>query len=207
MIDEHPAPIQKVSIIIPAKTESIPSTSNTSVNQAKPVLQHKENPKENTDENKPVFKRPGSISISASNTVSTPQVSYSEKKQEEKVTLTNPFTFEELERVWQQFAETIPKQGRMTSFILSTSPKLVSDTTFELTVSNILQEKELKRLQPDILEFMHQKLQNSSITMTLRIEEETAVQRANSPEDRYRIMADQNPALDKLKNALGLEID
>ena len=205
LIDEHPAPIQKVSIINTAKTESIPS--NTSVIQPKPFLKDKENPKENIDENKPVFKRPGSISISASNNVSSPQVSYSEKKQEEKVTLTNPFTLDDLERVWQQFAETIPKQRRMTSFILSTSPKLVSDTTFELTVSNILQEKELKHLQPDILEFMHQKLQNSSITMTLRIEEETAVQRANSPEDRYRIMADQNPALDKLKNALGLEID
>jgi hypothetical protein len=43
--------------------------------------------------------------------------------------------------------------------------------------------------------------------MTIRIEKETEVQRANSPEDRYRIMAEQNPALDKLKNALGLEID
>jgi DNA polymerase-3 subunit gamma/tau len=82
LIDESPAPIQKVSIINPAKTESIPSTLNTSANQAKPVLQYKESPKENTDENKPVFKRPGSISISSSNTVSSPQSSYSENKQE-----------------------------------------------------------------------------------------------------------------------------
>ena len=43
--------------------------------------------------------------------------------------------------------------------------------------------------------------------MTLKIAAESELQRANTPEDRYRIMADQNPALDKLKNALGLEID
>jgi len=41
----------------------------------------------------------------------------------------------------------------------------------------------------------------------LKIAEETEVQRANTPEERYRIMAEQNPALDKLRNGLGLEID
>ena len=95
----------------------------------------------------------------------------------------------------------------MTSFILSTKPNLLSDTSFELTVSNILQEKELIRLQPDIVNFVQLKLQNSMVRMTIKISEETEVQRANTPEDRYKIMADQNPALDKLKNALGLEID
>jgi hypothetical protein len=65
----------------------------------------------------------------------------------------------------------------------------------------------LKRLQPDIVDFIQQKLQNSEVRMTLKIAEETEVQRANSPEDRYKIMAEQNPALDKLKNGLGLEID
>ena len=71
----------------------------------------------------------------------------------------------------------------------------------------MLQEKELIRLQPDILRFIQKKLQNSKVRMTIKITEETEVQRANTPEDRYRIMAEQNPALDKLKNALGLEID
>jgi len=45
------------------------------------------------------------------------------------------------------------------------------------------------------------------IRMTLKIAEETEIQRANSPEDRYKIMADQNPSLDKLRKGLGLEID
>jgi DNA polymerase III subunit gamma/tau len=65
----------------------------------------------------------------------------------------------------------------------------------------------LTRLQPDILNFLQQKLQNSSIRMQLILAEENEMQRASSPEDRYKIMAQQNPALDKLRNALGLEID
>jgi len=90
---------------------------------------------------------------------------------------------------------------------LSTYPKLTSKTSFEVTVSNILQEKELKRLQQDIQSFIHIQLENSQVRMTIKVMEETAVQRANSPEDRYRIMAEQNPALDILKNGLQLEID
>ena len=43
--------------------------------------------------------------------------------------------------------------------------------------------------------------------MTIKIAEESAVQRANTPEERYRLMAEQNPALDILKNGLQLEID
>jgi len=110
-------------------------------------------------------------------------------------------------QAWQRFAETIPEQGRMASLFLSTYPKLTSKTSFEVTVSNILQEKELKRLQQDIQSFIHIQLENSQVRMTIKVMEETAVQRANSPEDRYRIMAEQNPALDILKNGLQLEID
>lgn len=207
LVDEVPLPIQKVPVVASVTSETKPPVTLSSPVKAKPVPQPAENTREKTDDTKPVFKRPGSISISASNIVSSPQATYSEEKAVEKTIQNNPFTFEELDRVWQQFAETIPEQGRMTSFILSTRPKLISDTTFELTVSNTLQEKELIRLQPDILDFMQLKLQNSAIRMALKIEEETEVQRANSPEDRYKIMAEQNPALDKLKNGLGLEID
>jgi DNA polymerase-3 subunit gamma/tau len=206
LIDEQPAPLQKVSVTAPAVSENRPVVSKPSVVQAEqpsqPVVS-----KENATDSKPVFKRPGSISISTSNIVASPQATFSEKKNEVKPVQNSSFTYDELEQAWQQFAETIPEQGRMTSFILSTRPRLTSDTTFELTVSNILQEKELKRLQPDITDFMQRKLQNSTVGMSIVIAEETEVQRANTPEDRYKIMADQCPALDILKNKLGLEID
>ncbi len=70
-----------------------------------------------------------------------------------------------------------------------------------------MQEKELKRLQPDILQFIHTQLQNSTPRMTVKVMEETQVQRANTPEDRFKIMAEQNPAVEKLRQGLQLEID
>ena len=208
LIDELPAPIQKVSgLQVPVV--STPVKAITPAVQPEPDSNSHaiNNSSEKAGESKPSFKRPGSISITATNIVATPQAFYSEQKSVGKAIQNKPFTYEELDKAWQQFAETIPEQGRITSFILSTRPKLISDTTFELTVSNNLQEKELIRLQPDIVEFMQLKLQNSLVRMNLKIAEETEVQRANTPEERYRIMAEQNPALDILKNGLGLEID
>ena len=209
LIDEVPAPLKKITTDAPVKTENKPVVTIapiTSTEITKPVLPAAESPKVNIPNTRPT-KRPGSISISSSNTVASPQASYTVEKTPERVIQNNPFTYEELDEAWQQFAKTIPEQGRITSFILNTRPNLTTATTFELTVSNILQEKEIKRLQPDIVEFMQHKLQNSMIRMTLKIAEETEIQRANSPEDRYKIMADQNPSLDKLRKGLGLEID
>jgi len=164
-------------------------------------------PKDIVSDTRPAFKRPGSISISAPITVQSVQSTDHEGPAQQTVVQNTPFTDQDLFRAWQQFADTIPEQGRMASLFLSTIPQLTSATTFEITVSNVLQEKELKRLQPDILGFIHSKLENSQVRMSIKIAEETEVQRANSPEDRYKILAEQNPALDILKNGLQLEID
>jgi len=209
LIDELPAPILKIPVISSGLSDDIPSAPIPEIIKVLPPTPRIEKSTDTAADSRPTFKRPGSISIHSTSALnaSSPQESSSEKKVLEKVIQNNPFTHEELEIAWQQFAETIPKEGRMTSFILTTRPELISATVFELTVSNIFQEKELIRLQPDIVEFIKQKLQNSSIRMSVKVAEETEVQRANSPEDRYKILADQNPALDKLKNGLGLEID
>ena len=209
--DEKSAPIQKVQV-----ESAVVSTSKAAVavvaplqtsNIPKPTITSK--PKEVVAETKPVFQRPGSISISAPTIVTNQPVSIMSNgaSLEPVVAKDKAFTHDDLVRTWYQFAETIPEQARMTSFFLNTIPQLTSDSNFEITVSNILQEKELKRLQADIQDFIHIRLENSSIRMTIKIAEETAVQRANTPEERYRLMAEQNPALDILKNGLQLEID
>ena len=207
LIDNTHSPIHKISVAGSLNTVQVTVTTTQPAVKVISEIQQPVIKRINISESKSSFGRPGSISISSPHTVSAPTDSYSEKKVVEKTIQNNIFTYEELDKAWQLFAETIPGQGRITSFILNTRPKLTTPTTFELTVSNILQEKELTRLQPDILDFLQQKLQNSAIRMKLIIAQETEVQRASTPEDRYKIMAQQNPALDKLRNKLGLEID
>ena len=154
------------------------------------------------------IQRPGSISISATdrntavNVQGKPQATASTHIQ-----TNNAFTIEQLEKAWFQFGESIPEQGRMMSLIHNSKPVLISESEFEVTVSNILQEKELKRLQSNILEFIHTRLQNKSICMSLKIKEDSEFSRNISPEEKYKAMAEQNPALTTLRNSLLMELD
>ena len=201
IIDEKPAPIQNLSaaVAVPAA----PAAVNTVTLQPQVI----EKTKPATTEHIPVPQRPGSISISAPQIVSAPQEEYSTAKAQEIVLPENPFTNEDVEIAWRQFADTIPDQGRIASFILNNKPYQTAEKTFEVTVSNILQEKELKRILPDILTFIHTNLSNATIRMTIKIMEETEKQRGNSPEERFKIMAEQNSALNTLRTGLNLEID
>ncbi|HET7732573.1 MAG TPA: DNA polymerase III subunit gamma/tau [Paludibacter sp.] len=212
LIDEKPAPIQKVHVEaavnapVNLASTAVPTAQATSI--PRPITTPAKPKEEVAADSKPVFKRPGSISISApTTTANQTEETKTSVSNEPAIALNKPFTDDELIRAWYQFAETIPELGRMTSMFRNTIPVITSPTTFEITVSNILQEKELKRLQPDIQNFIHIQLENSAIRMTIKIAEESAVQRASTPEERYRLMADQNPALDILKNGLQLEID
>lgn len=184
-----------------AKTESVSTSTNT-------VAPQTSTPVQKTAPTAPVYiPRPNSISISAPIIVSEPENSFISNTVEKPKNLNNPFTNIELENGWKRFADTIPEQGRITSFILSNTPHLTSETNFEVTVSNSLQQKELARLQPDILAFLHIQLQNSLLKMTIKIMEETETQRASSPEDRYKLLMEQNSALKTLRDGLNLEID
>ncbi len=155
----------------------------------------------------PLRQRPGGISITA---IQETSISTSEDRVSDvSATLiqNQPFSLAELEKTWYQYGETIADQGRMMALILNTKPTLLSTTEFEVTVSNLLLERELKKMQGSILAFMHSKLKNSQIQMTLKIAEETEATRATSPEERYRKMAEQNAALTTLRNGLQMEID
>lgn len=213
LIEDKLAPIQKVAVTKAAEigqnnpNQSIPTPvvatpKPTVVEQ--PAAQFK--PKESVKEPQPVFRRPASISIT-SPTNKTEQAEEVKNVVTEKRIGNKEFSHFELLSAWRKFADTIPELGRVVSFIQNTTPVLVSASLFEVSVSNNSLEKELKRLLPDILSFIHNSLENSSVRMSIKVVEETAVQRATSPEDRYKLFAEQNPALEILKNNLNLEID
>ena len=171
-------------------------------------------PKKNYIESKKIQKepeipsrinRPISISIlKQNNTVSSPQEEYRTQSQ---TTENNPYSDNDLIKAWQAFAITIPDEVRMVSYIQTNIPKRIADNTFEIVISNSIQEKEINRLKPDLLSYLRQQLRNSSINIVLKMNETVQAQKYISPEDKYKQMAMQNPALIKLRTGLQFEID
>jgi len=197
--DDESNPIQSIAVI------NNNNDSNTSITT--PIVQINTAGQKPTSVIPTAIPRPESISISAPIVVSEPQNIYVSRVEEKVVVLNKTFTSKDLENSWRKFADTIPELGRITSFIQNNTPLMTTETEFTVTVSNSLQQKELARLQPDILSFLHVQLENTFVRMSIRIMEETENQRASSPEDRYKMLSDQNPALKTLRDGLNLEID
>lgn len=208
-VDSGVNPIQK--IIQTPISQSVTNAPLNNYETTKPIQQAfvSQQPTQQikkTNEIAPTNFRPPSISIKTAVVASTPEPEYL-IKEPEVIILNEPFTDDELEIVWNSFTDTIPENVRIVSFIQSNVPERISDTELEISVSNIMQKNELIRIQQDILKYLSVKLKNSSISLRIKVNEENESQRALSPEEKYKIMATENPALETLRKNLQLEID
>jgi DNA polymerase III subunit gamma/tau len=74
-------------------------------------------------------------------------------------------------------------------------------------VFNALQEREYRHIQNDLIAYIRKELKNSSLQMSVRLVEEVESNRSISPEDRYKQMVENNPAIEILRSGLQMEID
>jgi len=195
--DDAPIPLQK--IILAKKNDEILEQKKVEIRSGIKKTS------EALSEPKVGFQRPNSISIIATQAISTQEVVT--ENAAELIINNKPFTKEELWAAWHKYTETIPEQGRIVSLMLNNKPNCISDNNYEIIVSNVLQDKEMNRLLPTILSFLQSQINNSHLTISVKIAEETEKQRGNSPEERFRIMVEENSALATLRNNLKLEID
>lgn len=152
--------------------------------------------------------RPMSISISKQNNVA-------EAPKEEQVQTVvqisenRDFSDTDLQKAWRGFAFTLPPdEKRMISYINSNVPERLPGTfNFELKISNSMQEKELTAFKRDILSHLRAELKNNRVDMILRMNEVEEARKLLTPEEKYKQMAQKNPALIKLRTELGFEID
>jgi hypothetical protein len=118
-----------------------------------------------------------------------------------------PYTPQAFEQAWKAYATRISDIVSAANYIRSTLPVPVEGTTYELVFSNVMQENEFKKLMTSLSTYMRQTLRNSGIAFRTKVMESTELPRSTNPEEILRKMAEENPALELLKNNLKLEID
>ena len=136
------------------------------------------------------------------------------QKQEEKVvvvenikeTLTQKFTAQQLIAAWNDYANQIQEEHHLKNSMLNCQPELLNESLFEVLVNNPMQEQKLLEEKINILNAIKRKLQNTSIDMQIRITIENEKKLAFTPAERFSLMAEENPALQKLKDEFGLEL-
>ena len=133
----------------------------------------------------------------------------------QKVAVSNESNWEDhiindndLSYYWREFANMLPKEemanaGRM----MNMKPALMKDgATFEVMVDNDMVQKYMMDLSARIEAHLRKQLHNRKIKMMVRVSEVNENRRAYSHLERYQLMSEKNPKLQKLKEELGLEL-
>ena len=117
------------------------------------------------------------------------------------------FNEKDLNFYWKDFAQQLPKEEKANaSRMMNIQPKLLNNTTFEVSVDNSMVEKYMLQLRPKIQEHLQKNLHNRNITMKVRVLEEEEIDRAYSPIERFQQMNKKNPKLMKLKEVFDIEL-
>ena len=117
------------------------------------------------------------------------------------------FNEKDLKHYWLEYAVSLPAEEKaIAARMKNASPKLLNDTTFEIGVDNDMVAKYMMQMLSSIENYMREKLHNRKITMTVRVLEEKEVVRAYNHVERYQLMIQKNPKLQKLREVLKLEL-
>jgi DNA polymerase III subunit gamma/tau len=118
------------------------------------------------------------------------------------------FTADQFEKAWLKFAEHYKSTNPdYYSTLTSHLPVLKEENIIELTIENKVQEKEISDRKLDILTFIRKELNNYSIQLQTLINKNPETAKPFTPQEKFKKMAEKNPAIKKLKNEFDLEID
>ena len=118
-----------------------------------------------------------------------------------------PFTADQLRDAWVGLGQSRKEELRLKELIMNYSPRLVDAVTAEIQMPNPWQMDEMKKALPGLLTQLRQTLHNNELSIRLVLAEYNAEQMAFTAEEKYAVMAEQNPALAQLKERLDLQID
>ena len=118
-----------------------------------------------------------------------------------------PFTVDQLRDAWVGLAATHKEEPRLKELIENYTPKLVDPVTAEIQMPNPWQMTEMRKALPGLMSQLRQTLHNNHLQLQLVQAEFSQEQMAFTAEEKYKLMAEQNPALVQLKERLDLQID
>ena len=118
-----------------------------------------------------------------------------------------PFTADQLRDAWVGLAATHKEELRLKQLMETYTPQLIDEHLAEIQMPNPWQMKELQKAMPELLRQLRSALHNSDLQISVVQEVFNQEQIAFTAEEKYALMAEQNPALAQLKEALDLQID
>ncbi|KAF0200382.1 MAG: DNA polymerase III subunit [Bacteroidetes bacterium] len=119
------------------------------------------------------------------------------------------FTQADLERIWEPMASSVSKDlANLYHSLICRTPVLADDFKIVVTVDNKIQDADIFTKRPEILGYLRKELKNWGITLETVISDRPVESRKPyTDQDKFDVMAAQNPAVKTLKNQLNLDIE
>ena len=118
-----------------------------------------------------------------------------------------PFTADQLRDAWVGLTAAHKEELRLKELIENYTPRLTEPLTAVIEMPNPWQMDEMRKALPTLVSQLRKTLQNSQLTIRLTQAVYNQEQMAFTAEEKYALMAEQNPTLAQLKERLDLQID
>ena len=125
---------------------------------------------------------------------------------ETTVEMNEPFALDALHEAWLRFTKKIPTETVLVQTMYLCMPQMLDATTFEVVVDNRAQMDKLNGRGADLMAFLRTELRNTHLEIRIRERERAERQKAFSPGERFVMLAEKNPELNRLKDIFGLEL-
>lgn len=128
--------------------------------------------------------------------------------QEPLIKQNKPFTINELQPIWDQLIKDLEVRRRFSEYVILNRKFTLKGTTIHLEVDNEIQIDLLTTtLRTEVLNFLRKELQNSTIHLEIVVAEQENTTLIYTQADKFRFLAEKNPALIELRSVLGLDYD
>ena len=119
-----------------------------------------------------------------------------------------PFTFEQLLELWNQYAHKAKDEGKINVFTLLTSndPILENDEV-TILIENKIQESILQDELVYFLNFLRTQLKNFSLKIVTRKVEQQLKNRLYTSIEKYQYLVQKNPQLEEMRKRFNLDIN
>jgi DNA polymerase-3 subunit gamma/tau len=115
---------------------------------------------------------------------------------------------ERVEVAMKQFAEEKSKAGNKQLYATLTSSKIILDQrTVVIMLNNEVQREMLTNIKQDMLDELRALLTNRQTQLEIKVSEIMGEVKAYKPQDKFKLMAEKNPALLELKKRFDLDIE
>lgn len=109
---------------------------------------------------------------------------------------------------WMEFAEKLrADQPRLYSTLTTQMPDLSPDRKIILKLNNPLQEKAIRSIQSELLQFLRLRSGHQDLEMQTDVPEEQSGKKLYTQEEKYQHLQKKNPDLDLFRQSLGLDFE